>query len=237
MYNKNDCDAIDLVLRQRPWCCTYAFNFPMLILTSRKNSLVTAVTKMRLSYQWKSWSCFDKFCCMMVCFAAAIPFINSSPSGQKGSKTRKEEQRLLSAFIADMKNLLLEDGGASVVDQDPGVEGTIDDNSQPDLNNLPDFSESEKEENKVFEWGSFAALNAALQTKESGENDQGSRADTVEGDTEGNRFNSPGGEGDGNNLHGDISLTPKQSKRKRESEDETEDDESERSITPPIRRS
>jgi hypothetical protein len=238
MYNENDCDAIDLVLRQRPWCCTYAANFPMLILTSRKKSLVPVVTKIRLKYQWEDWSCFDKFCCLMVCFAAAIPFINSSPSGRKGNLTRKDDQQLLSEFIADMKKMLLEERGASIVDQDPGVKRTIEYNSQPDLNNIPDLSESEEKENKEFGQVSFAALNASLQSKESGENDQGSRASTVEGaNGEGDRFSSPGAEGGENNLHGGIVFTPKQSKRKRESEVETEDDGNERSITPPIRRS
>jgi hypothetical protein len=237
MYNENDCDAIDLVLRQRPWCCTNASNFPMLIVTSRKNSLVTAVTKIKLKYQWEDWSCFDKFCCLMVCFAAAIPFINSSPSRQKGKHTHKDDQRLLSEFIADMKKMLLEDGAALIMDQNPGVERTIEDNSQCDLN-MPELSESEPEENKEFGRVSFAALNAALQSKESEENDQRDRSNTVESSFgDGDGFSSSGADGGKNTLHGGIDFTPKGSKRKRESEVEMEDEESERSITPPIRRS
>src|ERR1700742_2261140 len=163
-----EADALLWVLEKKPWWCTEAMDFPLLITTSRDQSIAKILLKLSLESDWHLWTLFDKFCLLILTLSGAIPTLNDP------STTLGKEEKAFMEFINKVKELIDTDSAQDMEDEyiafpgaTPTKEGllpnfeTTDDEAEnlkgPSVSALPDFSDSEAVVSRNRLRGNFAS--------------------------------------------------------------------------------
>jgi hypothetical protein len=100
-----EADALEWVLSKQFWWSTDAAEFPQLVVCSREYALTDILQRIIVNYAWAEWTLFDKFCCLVIALAAAIPFLNI-PNAHKLELFNVEKQWYLQRLFSDLKTLI-----------------------------------------------------------------------------------------------------------------------------------
>lgn len=167
-------DALHYVLGERFWCCTRTVEFPHLIRASRDYPLIDLLDEIALDAVFDSWTIFDRFCALVVCLSAAIPFFNARISSRASQESRRIQIQRLIDFCSSFEQLLDPGDGVNASSNLPVFAPSDNDADLPPAFPSDDEEGSDVDGSSIRPiFTNFSAFNAQLDGEDAAESIRG----------------------------------------------------------------